>query len=104
MPALQAFCIQASVAIVFNYLFQITAFVVALVYDCERRKAGRTDILCCLPGGEEPGPKEFWKKKFGGKYYQVLKTKGCGFAVLGVTVVLLGLAVTGILMIPVGLS
>jgi Niemann-Pick C1 protein len=34
MPALQAFCIQAAVAIVFNYVFQITTFVVALIIDC----------------------------------------------------------------------
>lgn len=34
MPALQAFCIQAAVAIVFNYIFQITTFVVALIIDC----------------------------------------------------------------------
>jgi Niemann-Pick C1 protein len=33
MPALQAFCIQAAVAIVFNYIFQITTFVVAYIFD-----------------------------------------------------------------------
>lgn len=104
MPALQAFCIQAAVAIVFNYFFQITSFVVALVYDCERRKSGRTDVLCCIPGGHDPVSKEFWKKKFGGGYYRVLKKKGCGFVVLGVSLLLLGLAVVGILKVPVGLN
>lgn len=33
MPALQTFCVQAAVAIFFNYLLQISIFVVALIYD-----------------------------------------------------------------------
>ena len=103
MPALQAFCIQAAVAILFNYIFQITAFVVALVFDCERRKSNRMDVLCCL-GGQDPAPKNFWKKRFGGGYYKALKTKPCGWIALGLSVVLLGLAVAGILLVPVGLN
>lgn len=34
----------------------------------------------------------------------MLRKRGCGFAVLGVTVVLLGLAVVGALNVPVGLN
>jgi len=37
MPALQTFCIQAAVAIIFNYIFQITVFVVAFIFDEERK-------------------------------------------------------------------
>ena len=37
MPALQSFCLQAAFAIIFNFLFQIFTFVVALIYDEERR-------------------------------------------------------------------
>ena len=57
MPALQAFCVQAAVAILFNYMFQITTFVVALIFDAERRKAGRMDVFLCVAGGEEAPPK-----------------------------------------------
>lgn len=49
MPALQAFCVQAAIAIGFNFLFQIFTFVVALIYDEERRSKGRVDVLCCIP-------------------------------------------------------
>ena len=51
MPALQAFCIQAAVAIIFNYVFQITTFVVAFIYDEERKANNRMDVLCCINGG-----------------------------------------------------
>lgn len=33
MPALQDFCIQAAFAIIFNYIFQLTTFVVVYVMD-----------------------------------------------------------------------
>lgn len=104
MPALQAFCIQAAVAILFNYLFQITAFVVAFIVDCERRKAGKTDVFCCIGGGQDAVPHNFWKKRFGGGYYKALKTKTCGWIVLGTSIVLLGLAIVGAIMVPVGLN
>ena len=61
MPALQAFCIQAAVAIVFNYIFQLTLFIVALIKDYERKEAGRMDVFCCVVrGGEQKEKKQFW--------------------------------------------
>lgn len=48
MPALQTFCIQAAIAIIFNFFFQICTFVVALIYDEERRQSGRVDLFCCI--------------------------------------------------------
>ena len=33
MPALQNFCLQAAFAIIFNYIFQLTTFVVVLIMD-----------------------------------------------------------------------
>lgn len=47
---------------------------------------------------------DFWKKRFGGGYYRVLKTKPCGIAVAVVSLLLLGLAAVGVLNIPVGLN
>lgn len=73
MPALQTFCFQAAVAIAFNFLFQIFTFVVALIYDEERRNAGRMDVAFCLvPNTETSEPKNFWKNKFGGPYFNLL--------------------------------
>ena len=73
MPALQSFCLQAAIAIVFNFLFQIFTFVVMLIYDEERRKAGRYDVICCVKTDEEaPEPANFWRRKFGGAYFSLL--------------------------------
>lgn len=33
MPALQSFCVQAGIAVLFDYLFQITAFIAFLAWD-----------------------------------------------------------------------
>jgi hypothetical protein len=33
MPALQSFCLQAAIAVLFDYIFQITTFVVFLGWD-----------------------------------------------------------------------
>ena len=54
MPALQAFCLQAAIAILFNYIFQITTFVVAFIFDEERKGKNQMDVLCCITreGGE----------------------------------------------------
>ena len=105
MPALQAFCIQAAVAIIFNYLFQLTLFVVALILDYERKESGRMDVLCCVNRGEETKEKRlFWEGIFGGKMVDVLSSKIC----LGVTVTLvlclIALGITGLIFVPVGLS
>ncbi len=97
MPALQTFCIQAAVAIIFNYMFQITAFVVAFIFDAERRKAGRMDVFFCIKKGEEAVPRDFWKKKFGGGFYHLLKKKQCGFVVLGISMILFGLGIVGLM-------
>jgi Niemann-Pick C1 protein len=48
MPALQNFCVQAAFAIIFNYIFQLTTFVVVLIMDEERKKSGRLDVLFCI--------------------------------------------------------
>jgi len=52
MPALQNFCLQAAFAIIFNYLFQLTTFVVVLIMDEERKKNQRFDVLFCIKTDE----------------------------------------------------
>ena len=104
MPALQTFCIQAAVAILFNYLFQITAFVVAFATDSERRMAGKTDVFCCIQGGTDPQPKNLWKKAFGGPYYRVLKSNICFAITIVIALVLMTGGVIGATQVPVGLN
>lgn len=104
MPALQTFCIQAAVAIFFNYIFQITTFVVAYIFDEERKVKQRMDVFCCVNGGEAPQPRNFWKKKFGGGYYRAIRSLPCNIAVGMISLGLMGMAVAGVLNIPVGLN
>lgn len=48
MPALQSFCIQAGIAVLFDYFFQITAFIAFLAWDEKRKEENRMDLLCCI--------------------------------------------------------
>lgn len=48
MPALQSFCIQAGIAVLFDYIFQITAFIAFLAWDEKRKEDNRMDLLCCI--------------------------------------------------------
>lgn len=65
MPALQNFCVQAAFAIIFNYIFQLTTFVVVLIMDEERKKSSRLDVLFCLKTeDEQKEPYNFWMKVF----------------------------------------
>ena len=48
MPGVRAFSLYASLAIVLNFLMQITCFVVLLTLDAKREKAKRVDLLCFI--------------------------------------------------------
>jgi Niemann-Pick C1 protein len=62
------------------------------------------DVICCVNGGEPPQPRNFWKSKFGGGYYRAIRSFPCTIIVGIVSLGLLGLAVAGILNVPVGLN
>ena len=48
MPGVRAFSLYASLAIILNFLMQITCFVVLLTLDAKREEAKRIDLLCCV--------------------------------------------------------
>lgn len=48
MPAVRTFALYATVAIVFNFVLQITAFVALMAIDQRRYSAGRLDLLCWM--------------------------------------------------------
>ncbi len=48
MPGVRAFSLYASLAIVLNFILQITCFVALLTLDAKREKAKRIDMLCCI--------------------------------------------------------
>jgi Niemann-Pick C1 protein len=50
MPAVQAFALYAGMAIILDFLMQISCFVSLLSLDISREEHRRFDILCCLKG------------------------------------------------------
>lgn len=48
MPAVKTFAMYAAVAILLNFLFQISAFVAIMSLDQKRVEEGRLDLFCCV--------------------------------------------------------
>ncbi|XP_039499323.1 NPC intracellular cholesterol transporter 1 homolog 1b [Drosophila santomea] len=52
MPAVKTFAMYAAIAILLDFLLQITAFVALMAIDEKRYMDGRLDMLCCVRGGK----------------------------------------------------
>ena len=52
IPALQSFCLVAAVAILFDFIFQVTTFVAMLSIDNNRIKFLRYDLLFCIKAND----------------------------------------------------
>ncbi|KAG0411217.1 hypothetical protein HPB47_011648, partial [Ixodes persulcatus] len=48
MPAVRTFALYAGVALLLDFLFQVTCFVALLTLDAKRQRARRLDICCCV--------------------------------------------------------
>ncbi|XP_070506187.1 NPC intracellular cholesterol transporter 1 homolog 1b-like [Chironomus tepperi] len=48
MPAVKAFALYAGMALLIDFLLQITCFVSLMAMDAERQNGNRWDILCCI--------------------------------------------------------
>ncbi|KAJ8924000.1 hypothetical protein NQ315_006776 [Exocentrus adspersus] len=48
MPAVHTFALYATIAVLFDFLLQITAFIALLSLDQERYENNRLDMLCCV--------------------------------------------------------
>ncbi|XP_075233527.1 NPC intracellular cholesterol transporter 1 homolog 1b-like isoform X2 [Lycorma delicatula] len=48
VPAVQTFAIYSTVALLINFLLQITVFIAIMSLDSKRQQSSRIDILCCL--------------------------------------------------------
>ncbi|XP_071786078.1 NPC intracellular cholesterol transporter 1-like [Asterias amurensis] len=49
VPAVQTFALCAGLAVLIDFLLQITAFVALLSLDLARQESGRVDVVCCTP-------------------------------------------------------
>ncbi|XP_060107597.1 NPC1-like intracellular cholesterol transporter 1 [Heteronotia binoei] len=55
MPAIRTFALNSAVAILFDFLLQMTMFVALVSLDARRQKASHFDLCCCV-GLEKRGP------------------------------------------------
>lgn len=58
MPAVRTFALTSGLAIIFDFLLQMTAFVALLSLDSKRQEASRPDVLCCFSTRKLPPPKQ----------------------------------------------
>ncbi|XP_037082633.1 NPC intracellular cholesterol transporter 1-like [Pollicipes pollicipes] len=58
MPAVRSFALFAGLALLFDFLLQITCFVSLLTMDARRQDANRFDILCCVRGSKKSGERQ----------------------------------------------
>lgn len=58
MPAVRTFALTAGLAIILDFLLQMTAFVALLSLDSKRQEASRPDFLCCFSKGKLPQPEQ----------------------------------------------
>ncbi|GAB1295788.1 NPC1-like intracellular cholesterol transporter 1 [Apodemus speciosus] len=56
MPAVRTFALTSGLAIIFDFLLQMTAFVALLSLDSKRQEASRLDVLCCISSRKLPPP------------------------------------------------
>jgi len=95
IPSLEAFCLTAGIAVLFDYLFQIFMFVAFLSLDEYRKQDDRLDCLFCLRAKNPKGPRGFFIRELIEKYYIPFlfnkKTK------VGVFVCFFGFLVTSII-------
>lgn len=60
MPAVKVFSLYAAVAVLIDFLLQITCFVALMSLDAKRQQTNRMDLLCCVKqkGSEAPQEQE----------------------------------------------
>lgn len=58
MPAVKAFALYAGMALLLDFLLQITCFIGLLSLDTSRQENNRLDICCCIQIGKKKEPKE----------------------------------------------
>ncbi|KAL0275291.1 UNVERIFIED_CONTAM: hypothetical protein PYX00_003193 [Menopon gallinae] len=55
MPAVRAFALYAAMAILIDFIFQITCFVSLMILDARRQRSNRFDACCCIKGRKVEG-------------------------------------------------
>ncbi|XP_015795177.1 NPC intracellular cholesterol transporter 1-like [Tetranychus urticae] len=56
MPAIRMFALNAALALLIDFLLQMSVFIAVLYLDLERQKSSRFDILCCFKSSKAIDP------------------------------------------------
>lgn len=60
VPALWSFCLVAGIAVITDFLLQITMFIAAMALDARRIQDNRMDCCFCVKAGERKKPRKEW--------------------------------------------
>ncbi|XP_028655809.2 NPC1-like intracellular cholesterol transporter 1 [Erpetoichthys calabaricus] len=80
MPAVKTFALYAALAVLFDFLLQMTAFVALLSLDAKRQEAMRYDVVCCIRAKSKTKQKkknEGFLMPFMKKYYAPFLLNNC---------------------------
>ena len=71
MPAVKSFALYAALAVVMDFVLQMTAFVALLSLDTRRQDKNRCELLCCVTVSKQRAkkPSEGFLLPFMRKYY-----------------------------------
>ncbi|XP_059511972.1 NPC1-like intracellular cholesterol transporter 1 [Myotis daubentonii] len=58
MPAVRTFALTSGLALILDFLLQMSAFVALVSLDSRRQEASRLDVCCCLRAQELPAPSQ----------------------------------------------
>ncbi|XP_074066171.1 NPC1-like intracellular cholesterol transporter 1 [Macrotis lagotis] len=107
MPAVRTFALTAGLAIILDFLLQMSAFVALLSLDCKRQEASRMDVCCCAPPRKLPPSQEGESLliRFFRKFYApFLLHRFTRITVLGLFIALFGVSLYYMCQISVGLD
>ncbi|KAL1443462.1 hypothetical protein MTO96_045988, partial [Rhipicephalus appendiculatus] len=73
MPAVKTFALYAGLALLVDFLLQVTCFVALLTLDAKRQRMQRMDVCCCISGSQtifiEDGPSQGFLYRLFENYY-----------------------------------
>ncbi|KAH7727935.1 vacuolar membrane protein [Aphelenchoides avenae] len=69
MPAVRTFSLYAGLAILFNFLLQITCFLALFIKDIERQESGHLEFCCCMQLPVEKANPESYMYLLFNKFY-----------------------------------
>ncbi len=105
IPALQSFCLVAAIAVLFDFAFQVTAFIAVLSLDNKRIRDLRYDVLVCMKAQEYQPPRKELVKRLFEDYFTPFVLKKSVHIVAGVlTVALIGLGIAASVNMKLGIE